>query len=588
MIGTLTAGTISGTVMGSDGVYLEEMFVEAYLYAGAISDMPDATCFTNEEGAYQFNDIENGTYLIRAGAMFNTTVPQFYDGVYHFLDATQIVISDSSMVVNSIDFILEYYSLGNSISGTITNEDNEPVANAEAIITRQVGYYSWNYSDCTNDNGEYTIDMIQAGIYSFKVEADGYEDYCVTDTTVTLEFTEDTVIENYDVVMTALSMYEVSGTVRDSETGSPIEYALVVSSSNVGSYNATAETDNNGEFTFVLIEGDYKFYASLGDVYEIQYYDHQNSVLNATIVNVNSDLTDIDFDLNHFGQFQNSISGTIFDNGAIPQYPVDAVAVSSDQEWEATAEVLSNGSYTLQNLPNNEYYILAVPQTQAAPPTYYEDVIVFEDATPVIADGNITGININLNSTQGSGFINISGIVTNVDGNPVANTSVIFNNSQGNVEGCATTNNDGFYEISNLILDDYEAIATKIFYETDYENMMVFEDGNADFVINSVLTNADKNDIPVATGTLSNYPNPFNPETNILFSTKESGLVVVEIFNVKGQLVKTLVNDRYDAGNHSVIWSGNDDNGKTVVSGIYFYKMQTNSYSKTQKMILMK
>ena len=53
-------------------------------------------------------------------------------------------------------------------------------------------------------------------------------------------------------------------------------------------------------------------------------------------------------------------------------------------------------------------------------------------------------------------------------------------------------------------------------------------------------------------------------------------------------MVKTLVDDKYDAGNHSVVWAGTDDNGKTVVSGIYFYKMQTDAYSRTHKMILMK
>ncbi|MGC9361313.1 MAG: FlgD immunoglobulin-like domain containing protein, partial [Candidatus Syntrophosphaera sp.] len=85
-----------------------------------------------------------------------------------------------------------------------------------------------------------------------------------------------------------------------------------------------------------------------------------------------------------------------------------------------------------------------------------------------------------------------------------------------------------------------------------------------------------------------NYPNPFNPETTIRFSLKEAAPVNIGIYNVKGQLVKTLVNDEKASGNHSVVWNGRDDNGSSVSSGVYFYKMNAGKYSSTKKMILMK
>ncbi|MCB5287372.1 MAG: choice-of-anchor J domain-containing protein [Candidatus Cloacimonetes bacterium] len=94
---------------------------------------------------------------------------------------------------------------------------------------------------------------------------------------------------------------------------------------------------------------------------------------------------------------------------------------------------------------------------------------------------------------------------------------------------------------------------------------------------------------PVLTTALKgNYPNPFNPETTIRFSTKEAGPVALEIYNVKGQLIKKLVNEDKAAGEHTVVWNGTDQNNRAVSTGVYFYKMNAGKYSSTRKMIMMK
>jgi hypothetical protein len=93
---------------------------------------------------------------------------------------------------------------------------------------------------------------------------------------------------------------------------------------------------------------------------------------------------------------------------------------------------------------------------------------------------------------------------------------------------------------------------------------------------------------PVVTKLDGNYPNPFNPTTSIRFSTKEAGKVTLMIYNSKGQVVRTLVNEDKKSGNHAAIWNGTDDNGKPVSSGLYLYKMQTGKYTQTKKMMLMK
>ena len=95
--------------------------------------------------------------------------------------------------------------------------------------------------------------------------------------------------------------------------------------------------------------------------------------------------------------------------------------------------------------------------------------------------------------------------------------------------------------------------------------------------------------VPTAELLAQNYPNPFNPETTIAFDMVEDGNVSIEVFNVRGQKVKTLINEHMTSGeNYTVVWEGTNDSNQKVSSGIYFYKMKAGNYSSTKKMILMK
>ncbi|MBN2829712.1 MAG: T9SS type A sorting domain-containing protein, partial [Candidatus Cloacimonetes bacterium] len=96
-------------------------------------------------------------------------------------------------------------------------------------------------------------------------------------------------------------------------------------------------------------------------------------------------------------------------------------------------------------------------------------------------------------------------------------------------------------------------------------------------------------DVIIPTRLIGNYPNPFNPETTIKFSISKSSNVDLSIYNIKGQRVRTLTNQQYQQGEHSIVWEGADDNGRSVSSGVYFYKLGVDgSYTSTKKCILMK
>jgi hypothetical protein len=99
---------------------------------------------------------------------------------------------------------------------------------------------------------------------------------------------------------------------------------------------------------------------------------------------------------------------------------------------------------------------------------------------------------------------------------------------------------------------------------------------------------AADDDITITPDTLSNHPNPFNPETKIAFNIPESGKVKVEIFNVKGQKIRTLIDSEFmEKGNHSIIWNGTDENNQQVSTGVYLYQLEVDGKPLASKKMLL-
>lgn len=85
-----------------------------------------------------------------------------------------------------------------------------------------------------------------------------------------------------------------------------------------------------------------------------------------------------------------------------------------------------------------------------------------------------------------------------------------------------------------------------------------------------------------------NYPNPFNPSTTISFTAKDPGHARLAIYNLKGQLVRSLLNSEVSGGKHSLVWDGRDDHGNATASGIYLYKLELNGATCSKKMLMLK
>ena len=107
---------------------------------------------------------------------------------------------------------------------------------------------------------------------------------------------------------------------------------------------------------------------------------------------------------------------------------------------------------------------------------------------------------------------------------------------------------------------------------------------------NIKIWHSDVDVLPPDTGTklLGNYPNPFNPETQIHFSLLKESNVKINIYNIKGQKVKSLLNETLNFGEYNYTWNGKDDHNRQLSSGIYFYQMITNDYKAVKKMLLLK
>ena len=117
--------------------------------------------------------------------------------------------------------------------------------------------------------------------------------------------------------------------------------------------------------------------------------------------------------------------------------------------------------------------------------------------------------------------------------------------------------------------------------------------GTADGQPASLIAQWD--DLPVSVPQMSfaldlaqNYPNPFNPVTTIEYSVNQESRVRLQVFDARGRLVRTLVNRAVLPNNYKVLWDGRDSSGNPVASGIYFYRMISDHFIATKKMILLK
>ena len=176
----------------------------------------------------------------------------------------------------------------------------------------------------------------------------------------------------------------------------------------------------------------------------------------------------------------------------------------------------------------------------------------------------------------------IVGTVRRTNNTPIQGATV----TNGTVS--ATTNSMGAYTLT-VPIGYHSVTASAVGYDSLTVDDVVVNH-NLATTVNFILKETSNEDdyLPVfATALNGNYPNPFNPETTISYSLKETGRVKLEVYNIKGQLVKTLVDEEQTTGHYKLVFNAKDNKGRAIASGVYMLKMVAPGYRKTIKMILM-
>ena len=157
-----------------------------------------------------------------------------------------------------------------------------------------------------------------------------------------------------------------------------------------------------------------------------------------------------------------------------------------------------------------------------------------------------------------------------------------FKTKDGSIYWTGTDKDGNFYKLDASDPDLMERLKALGDPNIDWDHVAAAQDKS------SAAEKPEPNALPDGYDLKQNYPNPFNPTTTIGYSLPESRHVRLDIINIQGQVIKTLVDGDVGAGEHSIVWNGDDESGARVASGIYLYRLKAGEYSVSKKMTLLK
>jgi hypothetical protein len=199
------------------------------------------------------------------------------------------------------------------------------------------------------------------------------------------------------------------------------------------------------------------------------------------------------------------------------------------------------------------------------------DIGVFEYGSPALGEINVFTINSDYESM-------------------VNYVLLIFNDNASDFE---FTDNYGYVSVKRPA-GIYEIHAQRMLYEDAWacEIEAVSGESRDLFIPMTPVYNLSGEDNTITNiksiHSIKNYPNPFNPSTTISFVLTDAQKVQLSIYNIKGQKIKTLIDEYYQSGTHSVLWDGNDDDGNFLASGLYVYCLKTDNEVNSGKFMLLK
>lgn len=378
-----------------------------------------------------------------------------------------------------------------------------------------------------------------------------------------------------------------------------------------GDYSAPAfaDIDRDGDLDLFIgkKDGTIDFYQNIGSagsaVWNLISNQYNSIDVGSYAAPVFVDI-DHDSDLDMFiGQMQGKI--VYYRNDGTPQVPfwtmVSENFDSIDVGWYSIptfGDLDLDGDYDL--LVGNGDGRVYFYQNDGAPQAYsftyvtdfYDSIDVGDRATPMLSDFDSDGDwDLFLGESEGGLHFyrnltlnSIRGKVTDGADKPLINAVVYLT---GLTSNSTYTNTSGSYEFAGLPLGDYCVFRAQGSFKYCFTPLDsdVYE---VNFIGTTDVEESSEQCSPEHFQLFPNYPNPFNPSTNISYSLPQDAEVTLAIYNLKGERVKVLVDEFQTKGEKITIWDGTDSQGNDVASGLYLCKLQSRNLNESIKMLLLK
>ena len=577
----------------------------------------------NPDGSYKIPGINPGYYRLSCRASgFETKifyrVPLFEPQVRFDFVLTQVVTPPRGTISGKVYF----------------DETNSPVYKAQIhfiplLSTQPVNTDDVNiYRTYTNERGYYKANLppgkyIVACRYQYanttRTYSEYYDDVHSLSDATPVPIHVDQITDGIDFGIPGpvnTIQIEFTGKVTD-DKGTALPRALVrvwqlvlpTMRASIQSNTYSAYTDENGEYKILVkIRTDvnfapvpvYPFVSSAGkEGYKTEYFKEKSSIYDADLFWARGDTTfaGVDFTLEPKANI-NSISGRVTGAAGLPLANAFVVGIPANGGELSLAFTNNEGTYTLQNLDHIRYYILFLANSHA--PEFYDDATLWEDATPVLAEGEATGIDAQLSPFKipvpyDSLGCMIAGRIMNQKGIPLEGALITVRDREKTMIGYGMTDNSGYYQIDGLSDGTYTLTISRVNFASQTAEAEINGSRSditlMDFSLADNLTSVPEDDpsqtnLPAQLALLPNYPNPFNPSTKIDFTLPKALTVNLSIYDILGRKIRTLVEKTLPPGRYSVTWNGSDASDRPVSSGIYFYVMETPGIRLAGKLIL--
>jgi len=506
---------------------------------------------------------------------------------------------------------IEFEDLFNRVDHTFLINKGNAILTIDSLIYND-SLYIINYED--NLQPPFTI--LPDDSVRMTVLLSGFYEVTLSDTSDTI-FVFNNGIKNPERLEVRIRFFEdefgeINGTVNDSLN-------LVNNATVYFFYNGvylldTAMTSSAGYYRKTLPEGDYTIGVEK-EGYYIVFHDSTYDPFFAEFVSVDSgSVRTIDFNLLAIQDTNYSVSGMIIDSTTginankgiiivrtgthVPTPKANANSTLLDTLDAFAGFIREDGTFKVYTqLPN--YYFLQAYSNYLLPGYFNEEGIAsvyWQNADSVYINQNITDKNISLVTDSSYGNGTISGFIT------YSNSSQDESNFEGITVLAKNINNDalysynfgkefGDYRVSNIPYGTYELIAQKIGIDNAISQTVTIDPItnqitgiNINFIISDVRIETEFPDEFIL---YQNYPNPFNPSTTIKFRIPEREFVKLNIYDILGNEITTLINEELSPGEYEVEFSA-ESSIKNLASGIYFCTLKSGSFFQTKKMILLK